>query len=1226
MMGDPQTQRISLNDAQQGKVADRKVYLLEDLTDESEQRIILYGEAVVGKTWMAREISNLAKKKGNFHAVIWLFPNNNKYENDALLNSIGRQLSLLRTSASSNVDDFEDSELTIDSPEKLEENIRAELAEKKLLLVLDYVHIEGNVENDESVKQDHIENLIDKVKSLLNPNEKKIKVLITMRCSNPSESLKLPNSVSFKVEPMHEQDATKLLLRRAEIKDIDKRIVGKTSCLPPAIILMAKILSFIPQPASEEELLTILPTAREKSDVVSYFLTELLRNGYTNSLPASVLIDCCWKDNHFFRDRKSVHYNELITHWMLEGYLGPIDFMEKTYERGHDILIELMDCQILKKVESDHVALVKVPIDLDDIVPGLGNNRMGGYGGTANLGLASVFKVGDWTGFGRIFQKDGTMKTVNKSVLLVDGNCLDRAVGGDLFQSVNNPEVLVLINPTYKSWPSTLTEMPNLRILAMRGCDFLHEINLKLHLNFGLLTALEISGSTLLTNLADDFFTKMPKLRSINFSGMQIEKLPQTLYDLDKLSWLILRNCSKLKKLESLKKLKDLMVLDLCSASSLEKLADKNFTQNTNIQTLNLSGTMIKTIPLLNPLKALTHLLLKDCSVLGRLCGIGSASSLQIIDLSMSTGFKEFHDKTLEGLKALKVLDLSETSVVSVPSNMSNLQYVNLKGCKNLGKNLDKNVNTISFLNNVKDIKILDLSGTIFTNLQSISNLNNVRQLLLSSCLLLQELPDLSLLTELEVLDLSDCTALTMIPEKSFQSKPKLQKLDLSKTKIKQLPSISNLSKLLYLSLDGCTALEKIVLNSLEEMNSIQYLNLSETKLKLPSSMLNTTDLRELYLRGCKDIVEVPNLENFTKLEILDLSGSSISQLPSLKNLSKLRQLLLGDCFSLSKFQMEINHLFGAGIADLPYDISTLTQLEQLVLPSKNNTESASSSQAELLNPCDWIISALRVEIRGGGYELLPSISGFRFAQLLETDPSLWKNMYFVAIPLKSSYGSNVLSFKQDNYAFKDIYFKTRHFNVDSSDVKSLEIRGFKCFPAEMEPVMQFAEFVFLIDSTFQPKLSYFKNTKGCWIERCENICQVFDLDGKNQITDLKRGLEVLWVSNTSDLKYICNLSVLPKFIENLTHLHLESCPNLSSVFSTCQPPVNLKVLQIKFCDALETILGQQSEEPVFLLLEILHLWELPKLERIGGKLPSLKHKIIEMCPKLPRELESSDQ
>ncbi|XP_047338275.1 putative disease resistance protein At4g19050 [Impatiens glandulifera] len=1217
MMGDPQTQRISLN-AEQGMVADRKDYLLKKLIDESVQEIILFGEANVGKTWMAREISNLAKKKGIFHAVIWLFPNYNKYENDALLNSIGRQLSMLHTPASSNVDDYENSELIIDSPEILKK-IRAKLGEKKLLLVLDDVHIERNVESDESVEQDPLENLIDKVKSLLNPNEKKIKVLITMRCSNPSESLKLPNPVFFKVEPMHEQDATNLLLlllRRAEInisQDLAKRIVEKTYCLPPAIILMAKILSFFPHHASEEELLTNLPTTCEYSYVVSYFLTELLRNGYANSLPASVLIDCCWKDNHFFRDRKSVHHNELIAHWMLEGYLGPIDFMEKTYERGHDILLELMDCQILKKVESDHVAIVKVPIDLDDIVPSLGNNRMGGYGGTANLGLASVFQVGDWRGIGRIFQKDGTMKTVSKSALLVDGNCLDRAVGGDLFKSVDDLEVLGLNNPTYRSWPSTLTKMPNLRILSMRGCDFLHQI--KLDLNFELLTALEISGATSLRNLADDFFAKMKKVRSINFSGLQIDKLPSSLYELVELSWLILRNCSNLKELQSLKKMTNLMVLDLCGASSLEKLEDKRFYVNTNIQSLNFSGTRITSLPLLSSLKALTHLLLKGCSELDRLRGISSVSSLQIIDLSMCTSFNEFHDHSLQGIQALKVLDLSGTAVIRVPS-LSNPQYLNLRGCKML-------VNT-SYLDNIKHIEILDLSGTKSTNLQSISNLRDVRQLLLSSCLFLQELPNLSLLTKLEVLDLSGCTALTMIPENSFLSKPKLQKLDLSKTKIKKLPSISNLNKLLYFSLDGCTALEKIVVNSLEEMNSIQYLNLSETQLKLPSSMLNITDLRELYLRECKDIVEVPNLENFTKLEILDLSGSGIRQLPSLKNLSKLRQLLLVDCFSLSKFQMEINHLFGTGIADLPYDISILTQLEQLVLPSKNNTESASSSQAELLNQCDWIISVLRVEISGGGYELLPSISGFRFTQLLETDPSMWKNMHFVAIPLMEPYGSNVLSFKQDNYAFRDIYFKTRHFNVDSSDAKSLEIRGFKCFPVEMEPVMQLAEFVFLVDNTFQPKLSYFKNTKGCWIERCKNICQVFDWDGENQITDLKRGLEVLWVSNTSDLKYICNLSVLPKFIENLTHLYLESCPNLSSVFSTCQPPVNLKVLQIKFCDALENILGQKSEEPEFLHLEILHLWELPKLERIGGKLPSLKNKIIEMCPKLPPELEAS--
>ncbi|GMP42548.1 hypothetical protein CsSME_00012254 [Camellia sinensis var. sinensis] len=104
-----------------------------------------------------------------------------------------------------------------------------------------------------------------------------------------------------------------------------------------------------------------------ESDSKNYNLAWLLHSGY-DMLPRSVLIECCQHGSHFFRDRGSIHYSELIAYWILEGYLGHVDCMKKAYEKGQSIFMELVDCQLLKKPDSGYVVMDndREIVNLDD--------------------------------------------------------------------------------------------------------------------------------------------------------------------------------------------------------------------------------------------------------------------------------------------------------------------------------------------------------------------------------------------------------------------------------------------------------------------------------------------------------------------------------------------------------------------------------------------------------------------------------------------------------------------------------------------------------------------------------------------------------------------------------------------------------------------------------------------------------------------------------------------
>ncbi|KAF7148197.1 hypothetical protein RHSIM_Rhsim03G0013500 [Rhododendron simsii] len=1271
-------------------VVRRKKAIFQLLSDESVKKITLTGDSGVGKTWTAKLVSVDAKKEGLFEIVLWVFLDS-KYDEAAVRESIARQLFLLPLADEwDGGDDVKEAE-KVKKNENIQETIAKSVARKKLLLILDYKgknkmdveqktlelesppieeeiasESEDEILDDEgtselesppieeeiaSESEDQIlddkgmklneEQIISNLETMLNlDDQSSCKVIIT-RVNASTET----KGVIIRVEPLSKEESLHLLLERVgggvhdvpAIKSFGETFFQMTKYLPGSIILMAKSISYFDQHGSVGVLKRAL---EEASTTECYNLNQLLRNGYDLVLPRSIIIDCCRQQSHFFLGHgKSIYYNELIAYWILEGYLGQVDCLEKAYEKGHSVLIELVDCQVLRNLEGGFVTV------------GSGTNRLEdldryGFGGRASLGLADLFTVGDWEGFGRLTCIDGMVKSICKgikglklSTLFLDGchcceilNCFYPSKQ-ELREEL---QVLAIFNPTFESLPQILNDLHELVVLVLRSCDFLVKIDNKF--DFKNLTVLEISNASSLKKIPDDFFVHMPKLESLHLSELKLDPLPLSICNLTELRWLLLRGCSCFQTLNSLKNFKKLLVLDVSGATALTKFEDKAFNHTPHLQTLNLSLTSITLVPKFSDLKELTHFSLSGCKHLRRFRRTHSLPSLQVLDLSGAIKFKEFHELSPGLPTGIKILDLSETRLRNLPSSM-NPRHLFLKRCSKIQK--------LTCTETLQNLEVLDLSGT--TSLVEIeekffSKLDSLQILNLSETSI-QSLPSLSNVSDLRQLFLSGCKSLTEIKDESFEHMSCLEHLDLSETRIKFLPSLLNLGNLSMLSLKGCTQLEKIpaleTLSNLEELNlcgidclkemgagflehmsQLQILDLSETQVVELPSMSNLKSLHQLYLRGCQRLQRVPNLEELTTLEVLDLSGTAITCLPLMDSFTNLRKLLLTGCPNLEGFlQMEMLDLLGAKVDQLPYGISNLTNLEFLDIPNMGNTQAAESRNTDLpqegLEPYQWGISSFE--------NPSTSVSSKLFVQFLEKNPSIletsFTRFHLCVCPTEGEKESRSTYVYSKECVLGDIRFQDAEF-CHFKEQRSLEIRGFDLFPKGIEDVLSISDCIFFVNNTFVKCLSdigvsSLKAMTGCWIEGCTEMEGVFDTGKEDDIAELGTKLQFLGVSNAINLR---TTHGGPAF-QKLTCLYLDCCPKLSTLFSSSQLPENLRVLHVRFCDKLVSIfdIKEKSPEPELRNLEKLYLWELPEFKKIECGLPSLQTLTVWECPKLQK-------
>ncbi|KAM6585072.1 hypothetical protein CsatB_012074 [Cannabis sativa] len=619
-------------------------------------------------------------------------------------------------------------------------------------------------------------------------------------------------------------------------------------------------------------------------------------------------------------------------------------------------------------------------------------------------------------------------------------NCEDTKT---FFQSMQGLEVFSIFNPWFRNLSWFDSSMNNLLVLVLRGCPLLENID-DIH-KLRSLCALEVSSSSL-TSIRDDLFGNMHNLRSINLSLTNVKSLPSSLFKQEELRYLILRRCSQLEKLPSLKALKNLEVIDLSGSTSLTGIEDENFSSLKKLSMLNLSKSRIICLPSL-PNVDLTHLILSGCSCLTTL-------------------------PNLETLSRLQVLDLSGTAIQQLPSTrrMENLEVLDLSGASDLVKIEDQS------LNHLRSLRILNISESK-----------------------LKELPQINALEELEVLNLSGCSSLTVIKDDSFEKLSHLQKLDLSKTRVQHLPTLCKPSNLSHLLLRSCTdltmllpmvdrSLEEIIVSGasptckirshfLEGMTRLEILDLSGTQLEeLPSmsqfmclpSLATCSNLRQLLLKDCSQIEDVQGLGSLSHLEVLDVSGTKLKR--------------------------------------FPYEITELTSLKHVELPGLKDVEKIDWGRIKHLpESVNW--DGCGILKHDENFEdsniISMSLSGTSFFKFLEKNQKLLEMVtrkfhLFVGPPEKQIKDRNTNSLEGESF-FKDVYFHMRHIPADTK--RFLEICGSYSLLDGFEIILKHCHHLYLIDNSLIKCLSELgeanvrsmREAGPCTLKKCLSV-RLFEL------------------------------------------------------------------------------------------------------------------------------------
>ncbi|KAF5184385.1 Disease resistance protein (TIR-NBS-LRR class) [Thalictrum thalictroides] len=257
-------------------------------------------------------------------------------------------------------------------------------------------------------------------------------------------------------------------------------------------------------------------------------------------------------------------------------------------------------------------------------------------------------------------------------------------------------------------------------------------------------------------------------------------------------------------------------------------------------------------------------------------------------------------ENIFEKTKCVRVLSFKSTTTLSkLPSSIlhlaNSLRFLNLRNCKSFVQ--------VPYLSALVELQILDLSNTSLEELphDSFKNLHHLRLLDLTECVKLSHLPSsISCLLNLEQLLLGGCSSLNVLPSHILPLE-KLQILDLSRTILAEIPeqffrSMNSLKDLNLSFNSHLTSLPKSISNlinlkklSLESCSSLRILTLTPRHLPLSLEELNLSNSSCLqgiksYSSSSEDII--PNLR------VINISGIQLQWI-SFKNYSSLENIIL---------------------------------------------------------------------------------------------------------------------------------------------------------------------------------------------------------------------------------------------------------------------------------------------------------------------------------------------
>ncbi|KAL5843196.1 hypothetical protein ACOSQ4_009154 [Xanthoceras sorbifolium] len=280
----------------------------------------------------------------------------------------------------------------------------------------------------------------------------------------------------------------------------------------------------------------------------------------------------------------------------------------------------------------------------------------------------------------------------------------------------------------------------------------------------------------------------LPNLEKLILEGCEyLREISASIQYLNKLDFLNLSKCRRLKSVPDCKGLISLKKLDLRWCSSLEKLPE----MPCNIEELLLSETAIEELPLSTKyLSRVVVLQISDCERLKSLpSSICEWKSLKTLHLNGCTKLDELPDD-IGTLESLEGLNIYKTAIIELPSSITKLKNVGfllfkrceaqdavswslprIEGWHNL-TSLDLSDSGIIELPDnlgcLSSLIELNLAGNSFESIPaSIANLSNLEGLYINECKMLKCLPKLKL-TQIHAYNCTSLEVLSLIEWKGY--------------------------------------------------------------------------------------------------------------------------------------------------------------------------------------------------------------------------------------------------------------------------------------------------------------------------------------------------------------------------------------------------------------------------------------------------------------------------
>jgi Leucine-rich repeat (LRR) protein len=222
----------------------------------------------------------------------------------------------------------------------------------------------------------------------------------------------------------------------------------------------------------------------------------------------------------------------------------------------------------------------------------------------------------------------------------------------------------------------------------------------------------------------------------------------------------------------------------------------------------------------------------------------------------------------------------------SIPSHLpQNLQKLIIAGLEDNPFEREHQIHDISSLQDLKQLKHLDLSLNAIHDISFLQNLKQLQYLDLNA----NYIQDISFLQNLKRLQYLNLSSNEIHDISSLQNLKQLQYLSIESNKIQDISFLQGLRQLQYLNLRRNQIQD---ISFLQELRQLQYLDLSSNEIKDISFLQELPQLQSLDLSS-NEIKDISFLQELPQLQSLDLSSNEIKDISFLKNLTQLEQLNL---------------------------------------------------------------------------------------------------------------------------------------------------------------------------------------------------------------------------------------------------------------------------------------------------------------------------------------------